>query len=59
MMSVSQREETAMDVDLLTWWDLVLRGGLAGAAFLLLFLAARWRWRQREVQDAQADIGLD
>jgi hypothetical protein len=45
--------------DVLTWSALLLRGGLAGVGFLLLFLAARWRWRDRAVNDAPADIGLD
>ncbi len=48
-----------MHFDALTWVDLLLRGGLAGAGFGILFLAARSRWRQREVGDAQPDIGLD
>ena len=59
MLSVSRREGTALDIDALTWGDLLLRGGLAGAGFGILFLAAPWRWREREVGDAQPDIGLD
>ncbi|MCV2490904.1 hypothetical protein OF117_16235 [Geodermatophilus sp. YIM 151500] len=38
----------------------LLRGGVAGAVFVLLFLSARWRWKGRSDRDAtQADIGLD
>ncbi len=48
-----------MGPDLWTWSEALLRGGVGAAAFVLLFLAARWRWRGRETSDAQVDIGLD
>ncbi len=47
-----------MGLDLLPWLDALLRGGVASLAFTALFLAARWRWKERE-PDAQADVGLD
>jgi hypothetical protein len=48
-----------MGPDPWTWFEALLRGGVGAAAFVLLFLAAGWRWRERETSDAQADIGLD
>ncbi|MDP9396085.1 MAG: hypothetical protein M3Q27_18255 [Actinomycetota bacterium] len=41
-------------------WTLALLRGLLGTAlFVLLFLAARYRWTERETRDGAADIGLD
>jgi len=48
-----------MGLGLLTWSELLLRGGLGGVGFILLFLAARWRWKERVGSDAQTDLGLD
>lgn len=48
-----------MRLDALSWPAELLRGGAAGVAFLLLFLAARWRWKGRDAQDEQTDVGLD
>jgi hypothetical protein len=48
-----------MGLDFLGWPVELVRGGVAGFAFVLLFLAARWRWKGRDDPDAQADIGLD
>ena len=48
-----------MGLDLVPWLDALLRGGVASVAFTALFLAARWRWKERDAPDAQADIGLD
>ncbi|WP_448614396.1 hypothetical protein [Modestobacter sp. URMC 112] len=45
--------------DVLTWPEPFFRG-LAGAiAFIVLFVAARWRWKGRGRGDEQADVGLD
>lgn len=48
-----------MGLDLSTWPEALLLGGVSSIAFAGLFLAARWRWREREAPDAQADVGLD
>jgi hypothetical protein len=48
-----------MGLDLSTWSEALLAGGVASVAFAALFLAARWRWKDREAPDAQADVGLD
>ena len=48
-----------MGLDTYTWADGLLRGGLGGAFFVLLFLAARWRWKQGDSDRGEADIGLD
>ncbi len=48
-----------MGLDLATWSEALLHGAVASVAFAGLFLAARWRWRESEVPDAQADVGLD
>ena len=48
-----------MGLDFLGLPDELVRGGVAGVAFVLLFLAARWRWKGRDEQDAHSDIGLD
>jgi hypothetical protein len=46
-------------LDLSPWLEPLLNGGVASAAFVVLFLAARRRWKEREAPDAQADVGLD
>lgn len=48
-----------MGLDSLGWPAELVRGSVALVAFVLLFLAARWRWKGREDPDAQADVGLD
>ncbi len=40
-------------------WAGLLRGVLASVAFLVLFFAARLRWRQRDPKQGAADLGLD
>ncbi len=42
-----------------TWPEALLLGCVSSIAFAGLFLAARWRWRERDEPDAQADVGLD
>lgn len=48
-----------MELDLLSWPEALLQGALGGLSFILLFLAARWRWKGRAGRDAQTDLGLD
>ena len=48
-----------MGLDLASLSEALVHGAAASAAFAGLFLAARWRWREREAPDAQADVGLD
>ena len=48
-----------MGLDALSWPAELIRGGAGAMAFVLLFLAARWRWRGRDAHDAHSDVGLD
>ncbi len=48
-----------MGLDVSAWSEALLHGAVAAVAFAGPFLAARWRWKEREAPDAQADVGLD